>query len=281
MQRFKLIKKINPFYIKLIFALSLVSLLTGLMCLAFNFVFRQRKIIQYSAPQINNTLVVGCCLCLLSVFLFGLDKSGMSQPLFEGLCQAEISILTLGFAVGYGSLFSKIWFVYTAQLEEKKKRGRLKAVVPDRLKLYGVILAMVLVDLVLLAVWTLHDPLQKQTMQLPSEPGETDEIIYEPEIEICRCQHQLIWMAVCFGLKGITLILGLYLSYETRNSKIDRMNDSRFVALSIYNIVVLTLITAPVTIIIQHQLDAAFLFLALSVNICSLLTFALIFVSKV
>jgi hypothetical protein len=41
------------------------------------------------------------------------------------------------------------------------------------------------------------------------------------------------------------------------------------------------LITAPVTIIIQHQLDAAFFFLALSVNICSLLTFGLIFVSKV
>jgi hypothetical protein len=42
----------------------------------------------------------------------------------------------------------------------------------------------------------------------------------------------------------------------------------------------LTLITAPVTIIIQNQLEAAFYFLSLSINLCSLLTFVLIFLSK-
>jgi gamma-aminobutyric acid type B receptor len=97
---------------------------------------------------------------------------------------------------------------------------------------------MVCVDLLILMIWTLKDPLRKETFQLASEPGENDEIIYDPEIEICKCNHQMIWVGVVFGIKGIILILGLYLSYETRNSKIDRMNDSKFVALSIYNIVV-------------------------------------------
>lgn len=97
---------------------------------------------------------------------------------------------------------------------------------------------MVAVDLVILLIWTLKDPLRKETLKLANEIVEGQDIIYEPEIEICKCQYQMIWIGVCFGIKGIVLILGLYLSYETRNSKIDRMNDSRFVALSIYNIAV-------------------------------------------
>ena len=60
---------------------------------------------------------------------------------------------------------------------------------------------MVFVDLVILVVWTLKDPLKKKTMKLASEPGETDEIIYEPEIEICNCNHQMVWIGVVFSLK--------------------------------------------------------------------------------
>ena len=46
------------------------------------------------------------------------------------------------------------------------------------------------------------------------------------------------FLGVSFSIKALILILGLYLSYETRNTKLDRINDSKFVALSIYNIVV-------------------------------------------
>lgn len=140
---------------------------------------------------------------------------------------------------------------------------------------------MVLLDLIFLFVWIFKDPLQKYTKKLGDEMGESDEIIYEPEIHICKCKHEIIWIGICFSVKGISLILGLYLSYETRNSKIEIMNDSKYAALSIYNIVVLSLITAPVVIIIQNQLDAVFCFLAFSINLCSLLTYALMFVPKV
>jgi hypothetical protein len=43
---------------------------------------------------------------------------------------------------------------------------------------------------------------------------------------------------------------------------------------------VLTLITAPVSIIIRNQQDAAFCFLAFSINFCSLFTLALVFIPK-
>ena len=45
-----------------------------------------------------------------------------------------------------------------------------------------------------------------------------------------------------FGYKGILLLFGIFLAYETRSVKLKLVNDSRFVGMSIYNVVVSILI---------------------------------------
>jgi gamma-aminobutyric acid type B receptor len=125
------------------------------------------------------------------------------------------------------------------------------------------------------------DPLTKKTIKLADEYDLEKEILNEPRIVICKCDNEIIWIGVSFSVKAILLIMGLYLSYETRNAKIERINDAKFVSVSIYNIVVLAMVAAPVTIIIQNQLDASFFFLAFTVNTCSFLTLALVFLPKI
>lgn len=51
--------------------------------------------------------------------------------------------------------------------------------------------------------------------------------------------------------------------------------------MSIYNVVVLCLITAPVTLVISAQQDASFAFVALAIIFCCFLSMALVFVPKV
>ena len=48
----------------------------------------------------------------------------------------------------------------------------------------------------------------------------------------------IVFTGVMFGYKGVLLLFGLLLAYETRNVKIKQINDSRFVGMSIYNVVV-------------------------------------------
>lgn len=55
---------------------------------------------------------------------------------------------------------------------------------------------------------------------------------------------------VVYGFKGLILVFGLFLAYETRSIKVKQINDSRYVGMSIYNIAVLCLITAPVAMVI-------------------------------
>ena len=86
---------------------------------------------------------------------------------------------------------------------------------------------------------------------------------------------------VMYSYKGLVLVFGLFLAYETRSIKVKQINDSRYVGMSIYNVVVLCLITAPVTMVIASQQDASFAFVALAVIFCCFLSMALIFVPKV
>lgn len=84
-----------------------------------------------------------------------------------------------------------------------------------------------------------------------------------------------------YGYKGLVLLFGLFLAYETRSLKLRQINDSRYVGMSIYNVVVLCLVTAPVTMVISSQQDASFVFVSLAIIFCSFLSMALIFVPKV
>lgn len=84
-----------------------------------------------------------------------------------------------------------------------------------------------------------------------------------------------------YGYKGLILVFGLFLAYETRSIKVKQINDSRYVGMSIYNVVVLCLITAPVGMVIASQQDASFVFVSLAVIFCCFLSMLLIFVPKV
>lgn len=88
-------------------------------------------------------------------------------------------------------------------------------------------------------------------------------------------------LGIIYGYKGLILVFGLFLAYETRSIKVKQINDSRYVGMSIYNVVVLCLITAPVTMVIASQQDASFAFVALAIIFCCFLSMALIFVPKV
>ena len=51
-----------------------------------------------------------------------------------------------------------------------------------------------------------------------------------------------------YGYKGCLLVIGLFLAYETRSVKIRKINDLRFVAMAVYNVVV----SRQCSIVITH-----------------------------
>ena len=58
----------------------------------------------------------------------------------------------------------------------------------------------------------------------------------------------MVVSGVIFGYKGVALLFGILLAYETRNVKMKQINDSRFVGMSIYNVVVSLLCDTSVSL---------------------------------
>ena len=142
---------------------------------------------------------------------------------------------------------------------------------------------MVVIDVIVLLIWLIQDPLKRNIESFPLEDplDINDDIKIRPELEHCESDNNVVWLAIVYGYKGLILLFGLFLAYETRSIKIKQINDSRYVGMSIYNVVILCLITTPVAMVISSQQDASFVFISLAIIFCSFLSMALIFMPKV
>ena len=60
------------------------------------------------------------------------------------------------------------------------------------------------------------------------------DIIYRPMIYHCAMNNTYVWLLLVYGFKGILLILGLFLAWETRKVKIAALNDSHHIGKSTY-----------------------------------------------
>ncbi len=60
--------------------------------------------------------------------------------------------------------------------------------------------------------------------------------------------------------KGLLVVFGLFLAYESRNVKYFKINDSRFVSIAMYIVVILIGIGAPLSLVLSvyHFADPAY-----------------------
>ncbi|XP_064213785.1 gamma-aminobutyric acid type B receptor subunit 1 isoform X3 [Tribolium castaneum] len=261
--------------------ISSVGIVIAIALVVFNIWNNHRRVIQSSHPVCNTIMLFGIVVCLTAVFLLGLDGRFVSPGAYPAICQTRAWLLSTGFTLSFGAMFSKVWRVHRLTTKAKSDpKVRTKKVEPW--KLYSMVSGLLVVDFVIMVAWQLHDPLQRRIEQFPLEDPESssDDSKIRPELEHCESHHNNVWLSVIYAYKGLVLIFGLFLAYETRSVKVKQINDSRYVGMSIYNVVILCLITAPVTMVIASQQDASFAFVALAIVFCCFLSMALIFVPK-
>ena len=60
------------------------------------------------------------------------------------------------------------------------------------------------------------------------------DIIYRPMTYYCAMNNSFVWLLLVYGFKGIVLVFGLFLAWETRKVKIAALNDSHHIGKSAY-----------------------------------------------
>ena len=91
-----------------------------------------------------------------------------------------------------------------------------------------------------------------------------------------------MWLALIYVYKGILLLYGLFLSYETRNVVYAHLNDSRVIGICVYNVVVLSMIGAFLAVIlVDKQFSELYAALGVCIIFPATATICLIFIPKV
>uniref|UniRef100_A0A3Q4HYX5 Gamma-aminobutyric acid (GABA) B receptor, 1b n=1 Tax=Neolamprologus brichardi TaxID=32507 RepID=A0A3Q4HYX5_NEOBR len=219
-----------------------LGILLGIVCLTFNIYNSNVRYIQNSQPYLNNMTAVGCMMSLAAFRLW---------------------LLGLGFSLAYGSMFTKIWWVHTVFTKKDEKKDKKKHLEPWKLyATVGVLLAFSFL---------------KFTREAPK--GDLD-VLIQPLLEHCNSEKMNTWLGVVYGYKGLLLLLGIFLAYETKSISTEKINDHRAVGMAIYNVAVLCMITAPVTMILSSQQDASFAFASLAIVFSVYITLVVLFVPK-
>uniref|UniRef100_A0A8C7VRM2 Gamma-aminobutyric acid (GABA) B receptor, 1a n=1 Tax=Oncorhynchus mykiss TaxID=8022 RepID=A0A8C7VRM2_ONCMY len=232
-----------------------------------------------SQPYLNNMTAVGCMMALAAVFPLGIDGHHIHRSQFPVVCQFRLWLLGLGFSLAYGSMFTKIWWVHNLFTKKEEKKEKRKHLEPW--KLYATVGVLLAIDVLSLMIWQIVDPLhitvEKFTREAPK--GDLD-VLIQPLLEHCTSEKMNTWLGVVYGYKGLLLLLGIFLAYETKSVSTEKINDHRAVGMAIYNVAVLCMITAPVTMILTSQQDASFAFAALAIVFSVYITLVVLFVPK-
>ncbi|XP_025087523.1 gamma-aminobutyric acid type B receptor subunit 2-like isoform X6 [Pomacea canaliculata] len=265
----------TPIYLTLV-ALSSIGVIMACCFLGLNIRFRRHRFIKMSSPNMNNIIIVGCILCYLSIVLLGTDGSiaSSSPVVFRYWCRARAWVLALGFTLAFGAMFGKTWRVHAIFTNIKLN----KKVIKDY-KLMLLVLVLVLVDVGILITWQVIDPFEKAEKKLSPEVYTDYEVI--PKLEYCSSHHMEIWLGSIYAYKGLLLAFGCFLAWETRHVSIPALNDSKYIGLSVYNVVIMCTCGAAVTFVIKDQPTHSFVIIAVFIIFATTATLCLVFVPKI
>nr|AQX17742.1 metabotropic gaba receptor [Bathocyroe fosteri] len=268
---------------------SVLGILLSLTFFVFNVYYMKERVIKMSSPQINNLILLGAVLLYsyvpLQALMMGIDRYSMrNQGLVIKLCSVRLLhwVFCIGFTTTFGSLFAKTWRVY-AIFTSKQPRHMILS----DWKLMVTIGIMLSVDVILLGsneysnryTWAFqahnstHD--QDSNKLLDDTPDVYGMLVCQFDPYKTGRDAETPWFITsAFIYKGVLLVFGAFIAFQTRNISIPALNDSKYIGISIYTIVVVSAIVCPVSLFLKAQpelqfgIQAAGIIFTLTVMLC-------------
>ncbi|XP_076321720.1 gamma-aminobutyric acid type B receptor subunit 2-like [Tachypleus tridentatus] len=262
--------------------LAVIGMTLAILFLMFNLYFRHLKYIKLSSPKLNNMAVIGCLLVYVAIILLGLDYGTLTtESHFSYICSARAFLLSGGFSLAFGAMFIKTHRVH--QIFMRANTGLVKSKLLQDQQLIGMVCVLVLVDIFLVTLWVTVDPMERQLQNLTLQFSLVErnvEVI--PQRETCHSVHMTKWLGVLYIYKGLMLAVGCYMAWETRDVQIPALNDSQYIGLSVYNVVITSiLVVALANIISTEHYTLTYILVTSMIFLSTTATLMLLFLPKV
>ncbi|KAH7935137.1 hypothetical protein HPB52_004486 [Rhipicephalus sanguineus] len=227
--------------------------------LVINIKFRNQRYIKMSSPYLNNLIIVGCILTYTSVILLGMDSGFTSVANFPYICAARAWVLMSGFTLAFGAMFSKTWRVHAIFTNIKLN----KKVIKDY-KLFMVVGVFLMLDVIILTTWQILDPFYREARRgQPVASQGNEDVSVIPEMEFCpepqddhlpglNIRLQRTAHVTTAIIPTWSQAFGCFLAWETRHVSIPALNDSKYVGMSVYNVVIMCTIGAAISFVLRE-----------------------------
>ncbi|XP_024084767.1 uncharacterized protein LOC112127682 [Cimex lectularius] len=238
------------------------------------------RYIKLSSPKLNNVAVVGCILVYMAVILLGLDNATLpSTAVFPTVCTARVYLLSAGFSMAFGSMFAKTYRVH--RIFTRNARGVVKNKLLQDTQLISLICVLLVVDGLIVTLWVIVDPIERQLRNLSLEISPIERsVVYQPQIEVCSSQFIHSWLGALYIYKGLLLVVGVYMAWETRHVKIPALNDSQYIGLSVYSVVITSVLVVVLANLISERVTLAFLTITIPILVSTTGSLCLLFIPK-
>jgi len=100
------------------------------------------------------------------------------------------------------------------------------------------------------------------------------------QVEVCQSLHTKSWLSVLYAYKGLLLVVGVYMAWETRHVKIPALNDSQYIGLSVYGAVITSVSVVVLANLLSEQVTLAFIIITSIILASTTATLCLVFLPK-
>uniref|UniRef100_A0A914KP27 G-protein coupled receptors family 3 profile domain-containing protein n=1 Tax=Meloidogyne incognita TaxID=6306 RepID=A0A914KP27_MELIC len=240
-------------------SLAFAGICLALIFLIVNIKFRNHRFIKMSSPVSIRRFEQFCYVSIRR---------------FEQFCYAKVWILCFGFTLAFGSMFSKTWRVHSIFTNIRRDKKAIK----DS-KLYLIVACLLAMDGAVLLLWALISPFRLSLAERGQFREENMLII--PELEHCESSHSVVFQLVFAITKGLLMLFGCFLAWETRAVNVPALNDSKYIGIAVYAIVVMCAVGLALALILQDHLNEAFGLISIFIIFGTTLTLCLVFVPKI
>ena len=253
--------------------LTLLGLILSGIFFTFNCYFRNRRLIKASSPHINNLIILGCVIGFLSITSFTLEGYyGIPESARTYFCNSSVLMVCSAFTLSFGALLVKTWRIYMIFRNPWAKHRMYKDYV-----LYVIVAVMLGVDLLIFCFLLGFGPLKSVEYKVF-----TTEYTYS--IRLCEGQRlNGVFVGILMIYKLLMLVFGVFLAVQSRKIKSKAFNDSKYIAMAIYGVVLIILIGLPIAIfaVLGNQLLWSFVAINVTVATCCYIILFTVFIPKV
>ncbi|XP_019855011.1 PREDICTED: gamma-aminobutyric acid type B receptor subunit 2-like [Amphimedon queenslandica] len=241
------IKIVNTVHIGItviIITMQVIGFSMLIICLLFNILFRNRKIVKLNSPNLNYIIITGVTVMMVGLTFYYLPLQ--SKPALRVICTIRRICSTLGHFVAFTVALVKTWRVhYIFRSPSMKKKA------PSDSKLFLVALVIValesLLSIALLVPDVVYSPVGTTIDR------ERTSTVNEQGVSVMYCiadcgttNFYLTWVVLTVIVSFISHAVAVTLAFRIRSIEVDAINDYKYTSAIVYTSTVLLILLVAV-----------------------------------